>query len=422
MESRFYRDDFEKYLKDQSDLFKMYPTTKVWHGIYNNMHPGRKWPSATSGFFIVLFLLIMNNFNTKGPEVSAGMKGRADATELKTKARSIHSTASNNNIALTSTERKSINYSTPDNTKAVTAENTTFVPDNSLVTFSLNRKRVLLALDEGDVQDKAPSINEKEQELNTKAPSAPTSLAAINELLKKSSSKFSLSYFVTPTLSYRTLSNNSPLNPNTSMNGPSYIGNDGGMMQQMAIGFEVGSNLNYQFSKKLRLITGVQFNYSGYDITASSIHPQQATLILNEEAGARAVTAMSYYGNQPGSDSKVTLHNYSMQAAIPIGMQYVITGNQRLSVSAGATVQPFYVITSNSYLLASDGMSYVNYPSLLRDFNVNTEFGTYITFKANKFNWQVGPHLSYQLLSTYTNNSPYNEHLINYGLRFGISR
>lgn len=53
MEQEFYRDEFEQLLKDTTDDFKMYPSRKVWHSIYNDLHPDRKWPS----FAVCLLLL-----------------------------------------------------------------------------------------------------------------------------------------------------------------------------------------------------------------------------------------------------------------------------------------------------------------------------------------------------------------------------
>lgn len=55
MEKYFFRDGFENYLKDSVDNFRMYPSKKVWNSIYNNMHPGRRWPSLT-----VILLLIFS--------------------------------------------------------------------------------------------------------------------------------------------------------------------------------------------------------------------------------------------------------------------------------------------------------------------------------------------------------------------------
>lgn len=45
MEDRIYKNNLEQFLKETADDFRMVPSRKVWHSIYNNMHPDRKWPS-----------------------------------------------------------------------------------------------------------------------------------------------------------------------------------------------------------------------------------------------------------------------------------------------------------------------------------------------------------------------------------------
>ncbi|MEO5985190.1 MAG: hypothetical protein ABIP80_06760, partial [Ferruginibacter sp.] len=46
-------DNFERLLKETTDQFRMYPSRRVWHSLYNDLHPGKKWPSVA-----VLLLLI----------------------------------------------------------------------------------------------------------------------------------------------------------------------------------------------------------------------------------------------------------------------------------------------------------------------------------------------------------------------------
>ncbi|MEP7163939.1 MAG: outer membrane beta-barrel protein [Ferruginibacter sp.] len=53
MEKKFYPDNFEQLLKESTDNFRMYPSKRVWHSIYNDLHPSRKWPS-----FAIWILLI----------------------------------------------------------------------------------------------------------------------------------------------------------------------------------------------------------------------------------------------------------------------------------------------------------------------------------------------------------------------------
>jgi hypothetical protein len=64
MERKFYTDDFEQLLKDQTDGFRMYPSKRVWHSIYNEMHPGRRWPSIAVSMVLILTLLVVGYWNS----------------------------------------------------------------------------------------------------------------------------------------------------------------------------------------------------------------------------------------------------------------------------------------------------------------------------------------------------------------------
>ena len=64
MERKFYTNDFERLLKEKSDEFRMYPSKRVWHSIYNNLHPSRKWPSVAMMMMLVIGLLLIGYFNT----------------------------------------------------------------------------------------------------------------------------------------------------------------------------------------------------------------------------------------------------------------------------------------------------------------------------------------------------------------------
>lgn len=64
MDNKFYIDDFEKFLKDKVDDFKMYPSRRVWHSIYNNMHPGSRWPSISMCITLICTLFLIGYLNT----------------------------------------------------------------------------------------------------------------------------------------------------------------------------------------------------------------------------------------------------------------------------------------------------------------------------------------------------------------------
>ena len=64
MENEFYEDDFEQLLKEKADQFSMYPSKRVWHSIYNNLHPGRKWPSVVMSLLLISSLILIGYLNT----------------------------------------------------------------------------------------------------------------------------------------------------------------------------------------------------------------------------------------------------------------------------------------------------------------------------------------------------------------------
>ena len=64
MDRNFDIDDFEQLLKERSDEFKMYPAKRVWYSIYNNIHPGKKWPSVAMCITLIAILLLVGYLNT----------------------------------------------------------------------------------------------------------------------------------------------------------------------------------------------------------------------------------------------------------------------------------------------------------------------------------------------------------------------
>ncbi len=64
MGRRFFMNDFEQSLKEHADNFQMIPSKKVWHGIYNDLHPGKRWPSVTMSLLLIFTLVVIGHLNT----------------------------------------------------------------------------------------------------------------------------------------------------------------------------------------------------------------------------------------------------------------------------------------------------------------------------------------------------------------------
>ena len=56
---------FEDFIQQQSDDFRMYPSKRVWHSVYNNLHPGRKWPSISMCIVLLSTLFLVGYLNTR---------------------------------------------------------------------------------------------------------------------------------------------------------------------------------------------------------------------------------------------------------------------------------------------------------------------------------------------------------------------
>jgi hypothetical protein len=75
MESNFYTDEFEQLLKEKADQFRMYPSKRVWHSIYNNLHPSRRWPSAVMSILLFFSLVFTGYLNTSDNNSSSLFAG-----------------------------------------------------------------------------------------------------------------------------------------------------------------------------------------------------------------------------------------------------------------------------------------------------------------------------------------------------------
>ncbi|MEO6548405.1 MAG: hypothetical protein ABIN94_10410 [Ferruginibacter sp.] len=65
MERNLHTDYFEELLREKSEEFRMYPSKRIWSSIYNNIHPGRKWPSVAMSITLITSLFLVGYLNTK---------------------------------------------------------------------------------------------------------------------------------------------------------------------------------------------------------------------------------------------------------------------------------------------------------------------------------------------------------------------
>lgn len=241
---------------------------------------------------------------------------------------------------------------------------------------------------------------------------------------RKKNKNIEWTYYVAPMVSKPVFRNNSSASSmNFSPLGMFQRTAANGMMYNAKFGFETGAKMTYSLSKKWKFVTGFNLNYSDYSVISNLLHPTFATLSLKDQSTGvpYSKSYITFYGNGQ-SLNQVALTNYSLQFSIPVGLEYQVWGNKKVQISVASVIEPSVVLKSNAYIISADKKYYVQDPDLMRKMNLGGNFGTFITFGSNKIKWHIGPDIHYQLLSTYKSYYPSKEHLINYGIRIGISK
>ncbi len=515
MEEKFYLDDFELSLQEQVNQFKMVPTKKVWHGVYNDLHPGRRWPSVVVSLvliFSIVFIGYINNHtdknvadiaaqklpsnpgkaiskpgiaseklaansieekddhNIKQEEATTSVNVVLPATELSEKINETDNGTSTNESGKTSILYPDVkqeikpDYSLSPNLNITKGQNNYPTEKNNIVavnkmpkgnfmednnTESINNTPVisfytkgtgvtleqnsfknshikipgLVDLNEGSKKIKFLQVNDH---INVQSNLGESSNAAL-AIARKRNDKISWVYYAAPFISSVTFSG-STIKENTNSNLsssplPQVTQKDMKVIRNAAFGFEAGVQMNYSFAPKLQLTTGAHITRSGYNIVSNLVHPTLATLTLKNPSNGDVYSRsfVTHYGDGTGI-STVTLRNYSYQASIPVGVQYLMWDMGKFQVNLAGSFEPSLIFKADAYILAADGKNYVNVPDLLRKWNFSSNFAPFISFKSNKLKWNIGPNIRYQWLSTYQNNYTVKEHLIDYGLRVGISK
>ncbi|HWB92415.1 MAG TPA: outer membrane beta-barrel protein [Puia sp.] len=234
---------------------------------------------------------------------------------------------------------------------------------------------------------------------------------------------------LSPTVNYRTLGGSDPAATKfyqaAGPYAPSHLGGPNDYVDHSpALGFEFGGSILYRLTRNLSVKAGLQFNFSRYTIRAYTANPpQQATITLQSYYGyyMDSVTSIAT-ANNFGGRSVEKLDNDYYQLSAPIGFELRVLGNERLQVNLGATIQPSYLLNTNSYMLTSGYTNYTKEPSLYRRWNISGGLEAFLSYRTGDIRWQIGPEFRYQFLSSYLAKYPITENLKGYGLKIGITK
>lgn len=463
MERQHNNGDFEKLLRDNANQYRMYPSEKVWEGIHSALHTRRRWYGITAAIMFLITGSIVsiiiyngdidkNNLKEKIVAQSKVQPGSANKTDQQKYTPSITRKRSksnkpgnvedlvrdnqvfnfpNANEEWSNVRPDHLNEAAPVETVIVlipsSRESNIDEPiyiDPTLIKFTGEVKKENLATiaplsDEKTIADQDKLDNETENKINE----AISALASQNAPVIKSNkqSKITAQVYFTPTVSYRKLSENKRVYNSGAFYVP-VIDLNNVVKHKPAMGLEFGIEGRYKVSDKLSLKTGLQFNINRYDIRAYSHPTEIATVALNSGSGVDSLATLSNYRNFSGSNPNSNwLENFYFQAAVPVGVELIISDNKNVQWGVSGTIQPTYVIGDRAYVLSSDYKNYARFPDLMRRWNISTGVGTFVSYSTGKIKWQVGPHVRYQHLSSFVSALTVKEKLFAIGLKVGAT-
>jgi len=470
-ENRYHtNDEFEQFLKSETDNNAMYPSDHIWENIRVELHGNRSWPALTFiALFVITSLTISTFFNYPPKAIIE--------KELAALAPQVQENTVNNNLVTQSTEtiddqlnpntytQKTIDAINNDNNVSSVA-----ITKNDIIISSNNVEDVVKQTVPSGLLSSTPfaSMNFNITKLNapidyvsnnsgntSDAENASTSAEAVNKKLRSiknypagtlfkdddpnadaflkdftveknkitAPGKFSIQYFITPSVSYRKLVDDKQrssyinLFAATSQQNPTVNINDA-VRHTPALGFEAGLNVLYNITKNLKIKTGFQFNVRQYFIDAYQSNSSVATIAFVQNNHLDSINMASMCSNTGYYSTK--LDNKLYQVSIPIGLQWDFIQGKQFGLSAGASFQPTFTLNKNIYAISTDYKYYANGAPFLRKWNWNSSVDLSFTYQTKNAKWYIGPQFRYQHLPTYNDVYPIKEYRWDYGLKIGI--
>jgi hypothetical protein len=456
MEKKFYHTDFEELIKEKADQYKMYPSDRVWKGIDRAIRSRRKW--YWSGFVLLLSgisYLAITELVTPSRVVPVQKNVVPTEQKRQVTAQQLNpfSTPAVPNDAASNDEVTS-DFSIEDNGDVTAAFEIPLklLPGTANASPAQKASVLIRGLEplkshelynielswpeaSNDISSITPIPQTERVTLHPKEQTQQDKKIRINWLLDRASFKMpvintrriSWQLAFSPTVNYRKLTG-SRLSKNYFASTPNIPlalrldGNVGNLVNHKpALGFELGTHGHLMLNNRFTLKAGLQFNYSKYDIRAFRTPAELTTIALNSQTGNNTIVSVSDFRNFTGT-SPTELKNQYFQLSMPIGFELRLLGDDRLQLNVASTLQPTYLLNSNTYLITSDFKNYAKEPSLVRKWNMNAGAEAFVAYVRGGVKWQVGPQFRYQLLSSYKKEYPIKEYLMEYGIKVGITK
>jgi hypothetical protein len=449
MKERFlYDEEFEKQLKEKADQFKMYPSDKVWNEVNSSLHTRSRRFVAGMTILIGGILLLAGNqliFPSKSlPNKAVAAKANFPA---KSPAAEDPDRSVANAFAINPSDNSNDQHNPDQNQNTTTAyvfhsglSSDRESPTNELLESSSGNLPPVHQ--ESDIQPSdlkvsaksgtallVPELNDKQQteSENPAINRASSELVPVSSSSRIQNEKLSWQLYITPTLnthylngiSYQTVAQSIQSSPIMVV----HFANVNGLVDNTPmIGYNLGGNILYKISKNISLKVGLEFSFNRYYIKTYNSNPYQASATLNSYLGYVADSLSNSNSGITIDKNQQQFQNHYYQLSLPVGVEMKVAGKGKLQLHLGATLQPSYLLNTDAYVLSDDYSSYIKDAQAFRRWNLIAGTELYLSYAIGKIRWEIGPQVRYQIFSTYRNSYPLQENMVNYGIRFGISK
>jgi hypothetical protein len=445
MMSNFTNDEFRKFLRRSSDELRLHPTDKVWKNISKNLNERRRRVGfATASFLLLTTLLgyfVVENKDIIKPNASASaeVNNTSDYTSRQSSPKEFSDKRTDSKTGAITSESDANDLSVvkkvPINKQQVAIISQLYpkslfkeIKNTQVAQLEIPQKKEPFSFSIIDSEPELPTSSTEENIVSVSDPSDKLlTIESVTNTYKSVAKKKQLSFqvFFTPTVSYRKLTENKSYlrsipQSNAGINYAVLYDVNDAVTHKPDMGLELGFAAKYPISKNLKLRGGIQFNMSRYDIKAFNYTTEYATIALNNRNGVGYTGSRSNHRNF-GGGKEDWLQNIYFQVSAPVGIEIKVEGNKNTSFGVASTIQPGYMLGDRAYLISTDYKNYSEVPWLMRRWNVATSLETFVSYSTGKLNWQVGPQVRYQLLSSFVTEYPVKENIFDFGLKVGVS-
>ena len=479
MKNKYQQDEFEQFLQDEVKSHRMYPSDPVWNKIRTELHGNQSWPALTFiSLFIISALTIFTLLNRTpnshililppvSQQIASSAESQAETDVLTPDEKNNHYLKSIAPEALTlatiAAIQPAIVYNqaviepaiaprellSPEKqvTLILRQSSPLALPVNASQTASatiqtpVTAESILYDLSADTEDNTANPANELQKMANAKGNLQQSTDEYLKDFpfvgntpIQHKSSRIGFQVYATPSISFRqltdyklkeiiqTAASNSSSAANLPLTSNLYSGVNEVVRHRPALGLEVGFSILYSLSKRFQLTTGLQMNLRRYEIETFETRTRDlASMSLVNNRGVETISFYSPYNNNAGYRA-TTLNNSMYQISAPVGIQWKVLDGKKWGLTAEASVQPTFTLQANTWLISSDYKHYTEGKDLLRKWNINTGAGINLTYQTRTATFSVGPQVRYQNLPTYSNLYPVRENLIDYGIRFSVTR